>query len=1503
MTNWDALYNDRKYAALSYDQQLEVRSHFLQRDLMQDENFTRLDPQAQKYVYNQLIAQTKPVFENATNENVEYLKLGQGIQEGDEQAVKKSILRLGTDAFQSQMSFLKFFGDLADGSSTLFTGRGHETALQAQKRIITQDMKKGQAYIEYLLNQDAGNAKYTAISKVVGNITGFAVDFGAWALTTKGIGKAFSAGASATKAGKMLGIGEKAVMGGTKALTAKGLRMSFTQRAATSAIRDAKAGVIGVLRDNILGHLDEEYARDPGFFNTVWQNSKTFGEYFFADMMMFGAWEALGVVGGAAKGVFGGKYGTKYAKEALSEADFQKAYKLITASGSLDDATIRTLPKAAQEKLLRSRSAYALAQNVENLDPTSPEFMRLFARGNGFDIIPEGNKWKVFDLTDELSVKTFNKYDDAVKKLYHSIDSRFQFDVRDNELVKGVMGAADDIKVRERISASTKGLQIEADGVQQMMKPKVDGTLNKNNVKYVGQEVLKRSGVDVSEYLNKTVKAVDNYYDLPTRITDDTIFVPKKIITPDDEVKFMQTFFDDIDDIAKGAGREPGVGKALRQEIFTNRLSMGYSPSWIKFAADKYAGAVVEPSGKEFLLKAGGEVLSKGSLDDIGEYLFTKHLFTDDTVDAIGHTQSFLAKNKGVSLKVKADGTLMASTKTGSKTQYREAFNDLTEVFAKHPDWKPKLPQSSLPDIVITDNTLKRFSIENGIAAGPTLQTVQFMDKFADYSDLKKLVPFESPAGTKLSFNKVSRRFIAELDELGVKRSFKTADAAKKFLKEGAENFDNVRINATFKGARLVPYKGKYLIYQAGASNPHVAQSLAEAKTVIKGLEMPEYVAKELTGISPGFAEGLEMEFRDMLPENAFQETSERITERIRKLGEEGRVKTRTKLYSKVAPTDVIIKRLSNETGEQGFYTAWREYEKAAQITRGQMSTFKRVFRSATGRLTKEQDVRLGKLIASGVERADYERVYKEMFNEAISAQELTAISRARQIYGNTPEEGLFKLFGIDNWKFVENYLPRIRAELEKGTINLSTNAKEALSEIMGVKTLPKEIAFFAENLRTDDVLHFAAMDSFTDIMETYARLGYRKLMLNEPYQNALNFLKTSKADEWAKQRFNLYLELERGMFTTQMQQDLNEGTRKLIHTMMDGLKKQGFIKNDIVEKGVYNDMITMAQSWTIGATMSYRAWLPIRNSFQPFTTLAPRIGYDNVVEGMKRAAQNGEEIVKRLKASGRIPDKNPLMDMMGTTKLTGFIGQFNNRGMQWYTNSDAWTRAVVDQSVESMMDNAAKRFISGMIDEKAFMKLSKLNVMDVNVQNEVLGYLKKGDLRIAKDTFADHLTTETMFPYKQSSNPEVFRGMMGRIFGGFGHYPVYYTTNIIRGFANTSAAGKAAFAARTVGGSLALYHGFDKLLGIDAKNFLFYTPMSFAGGPYYQLLNESLQSTQTGYEGDLARAKLPVTLKSLFVPGNILYRNMQKASEALTQGNYHDFFIYGLSAPKSENF
>lgn len=1504
--DWETLRRNPKYKQLSYEEQLQLNSKIALSHLNKDPRFQQLD-NASKHATLNAIARQKPTYENPDQEVQQIEQLAEAAKQ-DENAANQAVDKIGWKAFRDQLTIVDMIENVVGRTAQFLDPNSFDyQRIKQQKQTETRDQEKAYQYLEQTLNGELDKAKAISRHKTVGTVGGFITDFASWWAATAPVASAVKGATAASTLGQKTGMFATKLSGKGSAITSSGKRW-FWQSFVPEVAQDVRGGLIGVARENINGTIEERMKEDPEWYDAAWENTKTFGEYFLGDMLFFSGLQAMKVMGKAGKGVYTHAWNKKAPLEMVGDKEFQTILDGMTKRGGLTQETIAALPKEAQEEMRRIALGVARAKNVKNLKKNPQELMQYWLKGKGFEVFQDGNKWKSEFIPDG-TIREADNFNDIVKQSidYGNLKMKPQFS--DPAEAALYMGGSSDMQLQQVIRSNTSGLNIDEHGMAQLLKPDASGVVNKNNVNYVGNKILEKTGVRKEGINQVKFRQVDDYFNRPKTSEGDVIFVPKQIREPAQESKFVQSLTNDLKRISESKGGSFTNYSDIGERILRIKETKGFSPHWVEYAAKKYTDGEIVRVGEKLQLRTRNGIEVEGNMEELGQHLFKNYAFADSSVDILEHTQNYLAYERGMKLSPMKDGRLRLQFRDNQGKLVRRDYDNLQAIWDENPNTIPKLPTSSMPDINITDTKLNRFEIKQGIVAGHPKMVTDFLDNFKDYKTIGESIPIKTSKGNIVSFQKKYRTYEAIEPETGVRKRFKTADEAKKWVDGGNKTYRDLDVKARYKGARIVPFRGEYLIYQNGLETPLIARNLDEIKTHLKGLKQPDFVGKELTDLNPDLISDVQRMFRDELGEHAFEaeyfEVADKIINHAKKTG--GKVKGITALVDFIAPKDITISKMAKESGMPEIYDTWRNLEKGRQRAEGAFASWVKDFQKSVGRLTREQDEGLGALLLEGVKPDDWNRVFKERVGRDLTQQDLKIMDRVRSILGRSEEEGLFAAFGIDNYKFLSEYFPRIKQKLYqlRGKNLGSNNAGKVIKQHLGYSKLPKEIAFFADNMRADDLLRFEAKSSLQDVLSTYVRAGYNKVHMDGPYRKAVNFydnLQKQGGDQMVINEMKAYLEQIKGLESTAEKRLLEEGTKDLTYKIFKRMDK--IMGTNRADKLFTDDLVTLGNKFTIASTMSYRAWLPIRNSFQPFFTLAPRIGNDVTMQAMKKAAQNGEEIVNRLKRQGRIPDKAPIMDIVGGNNKM-LIDAFNNKGMFWYQNSDAWTRGVVDQAADLLMDDAAKRYAKGWINDKEFINLSKIDVLDEFKQMEILDHLKKGDYELAKDTFADHLTWETMFPYKAGTNPTMFNGTMGRIFGGFGHYPVYYTANVFRGLKNSKGVGrKAAFAGRVVGNSLAMYNVFNEVLGIDAQAFMFNSPMSFAGGPYYDLLNTALEATDTTYyTGKTARAKLPDLAFRLFTPGSSMGRSAFKAIEELNKGNTHGFIVNAMSAPLNENF
>jgi hypothetical protein len=171
------------------------------------------------------------------------------------------------------------------------------------------------------------------------------------------------------------------------------------------------------------------------------------------------------------------------------------------------------------------------------------------------------------------------------------------------------------------------------------------------------------------------------------------------------------------------------------------------------------------------------------------------------------------------------------------------------------------------------------------------------------------------------------------------------------------------------------------------------------------------------------------------------------------------------------------------------------------------------------------------------------------------------------------------------------------------------------------------------------------------------------------------------------------------------------------------------------------------------------------------------------------------------------------------------------------------------------------------------------------------------------------------MFLYKKGVNPDAFRGVVGRMFGQFGKYPTFYVDNIRKMLKYGKLSDKLAFAA-TLTGNVALIGAAWKQIGLSSHSINPLNSMLFAGGPYYEILQNLIKvptALSGSYKGRQAAAelfglgqrdgKVYIDLKKselgkMLTPGSFQLSAFKEAIEEMNKGNYYRSFLAATSAP-----
>jgi hypothetical protein len=542
----------------------------------------------------------------------------------------------------------------------------------------------------------------------------------------------------------------------------------------------------------------------------------------------------------------------------------------------------------------------------------------------------------------------------------------------------------------------------------------------------------------------------------------------------------------------------------------------------------------------------------------------------------------------------------------------------------------------------------------------------------------------------------------------------------------------------------------------------------------------------------------------------------------------------------------------------------------------------------------------------AGAQTAEEKLQAIEMFGDLTTAEKQMA-GKLRTLLGEEQGgviTGLAGEFGVPAKDFLDNYMPRILdwSVKHQEAVAKMTTAEElveaAMKDKYGTKA-PKQLKAFFKNMRTAEALQFAAIDDPIKALQHYIRVGYRQKYMGRAWEELYTELANSNVGPGIITRFNRYREALMGMSASQGE--------KMVRRIGESLGNKLGIKNG-------GSLMDAYFSLNYLANMGYRPWLAVRNSYQVWTTLAPRMGNSWVDEAVSEVNNFTDADYRYLQKVGVIPNQPPIVNTIMDADTA--LGKVTHKALGMFKSTDEYTRAVGYTTARRRFDWAMEKWRKGGVkDIDGFLKEAGVTKMDDDTISEVRRLIEQGtdeSIEAAKARFGTQLSEEAFFGYRRSQAPMLFTGSFwGRLFGQYGTYSAGYRAVIARGLTNGNLADKAAFAARFLGNQAAIYAAFQALK-IDADSFIPGSPALFGGGPNFEVAINVAQAMSPTYKGKQAQAALarkfsPVRHseeKGLYLnypemlPGSIQLRYTQKALEFAQKDDYWRAFLSITTSP-----
>lgn len=1519
---WQGLNNDPRFAELPYDEQQKIRAQWAQKNLILDPSFTTLDAAGQNRIFQNMVTQPPSLTETSDFAR-ETLDLARGVQSGDAEALRLSSWQLaGVRAGQSAGPIYRLAVNIGEKLFPDLEGMADINLSDDDKKAVAYLNQQFQASDDKTFWQSAlvGSAPFVGLAA---NIASGRVAAQAPLAATRAAGYSgllFGRSGQATAA-------TQAITGSMATSLAAGRATRFGTWMMRSALPEMfESGIDATMMatgDLLAGELTQTMPFGIDTKSTLGNFAANFGLNFLGDMVFFGTANLLGTAAKAGIKVFRPRGYAAKAVSNLSEPEWGAMVSRFASGSDLPKEVFSSLPREVQQTFTRLKRVFAAANNLDAA--SDGDLARMVALRRGYDMINSGGNIRLQPVIDKLDEVpgTWRSETAALEALYKAQN----ISVSDSAKVMDTV--FDNQAGIERVSRFDFGEatpELETQTLARAFVPDANGQINPHQAQVATRSLLQKAGVDVDTINAAKIKQVpaEAYWKMSDagRAKYKSLLVPDNIRTAEEMASFTQRYSDDVKKLIPEGTTTRGAEYVTDTFEATNAAPVATNPSFVE--ADAIAnGMTLEtlPSGG---YRVGGEAFD--TLQEASDYIHMMSIFSSE--DSI--RSAF--KQLDFQFEQASDGTWSArgtQTKKGGNiftAQHPTMEGAALELYEK--GFRPKLGQEkALNTIINAEGT--GLEISQTAIRGP-------LEYIRDYA--KRFVPkitneqiLKTFGTDTIAKGVIKNTFRVTSPKWGVVKEFTSYKKALDFLSKSRNTIDDLLEIGLLKGVPDIRVsRGRIIARAVGETEPYEFSSTKQLKQWLQQREPSPEWRKEISNMDQGTLDAVwdtldddarqlylgstgvprEVKYADILQH--MQDSATWKVGGYQPSGEYGRAAAYRGTGTGIAqfikdafqtPTYARVRRLVGQTGQDLLGNSFEAMEKQLKNARAMTAQTSELLHGITAfdgapkakrraiirpLLEVDESQWVAKADELGIELTDADTRYLQRFRQASKA--------------------IGDAFGIDPYRMISYHLPRIAEYMDnhKDLVATAANAREILGKMDS--RLPKELEFFSEYLRAEELATFVATADPQEILASYVRKGVKNMTLGKTYERLIrqwNDAIGEKAivDPMEKHTMFRYLESVMGMYSDEASKAAEHSARETGAILA---KRLGAKANT----QAFKDYINTLHGFTIAATMSFRPWPVIRNLQQVWTTLAPMFGNDSVMRALKVMSNEKQagEVYQRLLRSGRLQDRLPIYG--GVYEATGKMGLVNKIGMKFYKNSDDYTRMVVDVVVRDTFTDAVAKLEAGVLkNDRQFIRLANLHRLDDFDQRKILQLLRgykdesgrmiAGSFNNAMDYYGDIVTRETMFAYTAGANPMMFNGMWGRLFGMFGHYPVYYAQTLINGLRRGNLADKAIYAGRVIANTAALWVAFDQVLGVRADDFKPWKVMFFDGGPYFKLVTEAL-STLAGSPGASWKT-LRQDATRMFVPGSLQARSIIQGLDLMEAGQGYQGFLKLMSAPLAD--
>lgn len=826
----------------------------------------------------------------------------------------------------------------------------------------------------------------------------------------------------------------------------------------------------------------------------------------------------------------------------------------------------------------------------------------------------------------------------------------------------------------------------------------------------------------------------------------------------------------------------------------------------------------------------------------------------------------------------------------------------LADLMAQRPEVKHALryPASYAPKMYIVDPEAGAMTFEGAVAYGQTQDLLMLGDKFG--------TPFTGPAqaqrvrastdleGRPVWLDKATRSYTWTPYDGAVPRKATSLATMQNMIAREKNTLDGLRREANARSAEvLVTRDGRLGVIEEGGEvktfrTRREFERYCAERPVMDGVKAPDVLPevqwdKEL-------ADGLEAEYASRV-KALHVDTPKKVQEK----GFKGFVRRMTNpvhAMAIMAPTESTLAEYSRRTGRTELYDAFQDASNARRL----LNTANRQLVPFADRIIRGNSVvereRMGTLL--WVDKKNRAEAARTLYGKDLTAKDVERIDEAEAVL-----DTLLTTHGMDNFSTLMSQRTEILSKVESlkksGGLQVEQSALDVLRGVYGAQ-VPRSLELFAEGVSKNDFLaYLAERDIGMTLLSTIDRVNkikiYKPLQqrLSKAWVDAKHAVDSGELPKSALEFFSETLNESFGLKTS-TGEGLAESMTAFSQRFVGILGKSKTLRNIGVPQELETDDLIgkLGEIFTVNS-QAWRVWAIPRNLTQ-VSLLGAVIGNGHSWRAFQYVLDH-PEYIDRLYARGALQESIMAMGNESTTPLRALT----KMGLHPMELADALTRGSCIKAAEDLVEQTARRYAGKIVPHEKLIRELQADLLNAEDQATLVKAFKEGQLSGAADLLGQKWQKLTQFEYARGSTGSATRGVIGRLFGKLGVYPLH-TIDLYRRILTTGDAGaRAERAARLVATSTAMYLAAEAV-GISYSGFLATDPFSFSGGPYWTVLNDALNSIGDQPENATARSRLKRNLPRMVIPTAMWWPYAEKAVAAADSGDVRGVLYALATAP-----